>query len=141
MPSSRRSDVDSQTNQSWKVFAGYAFTHNEVTESKDADRLGKVASNTPRHKFNLWVSHQFQQDALQGLQLGAGVTAVSSFFDYDNALKAPGYVTVDAAMNYKINPNLDLSLKASNIFDEKYYERLGTSGMYHYYGAPRSLSL
>lgn len=127
-------EVTGEINEAWKVFAGYTFTHNEVTESKDAGRLGKVASNTPRHKFNLWVSHQFQHDALQDLQLGAGVTAVSSFFDYDNALEAPGYVTVDAAMNYKINSNLDLSLKASNIFDEKYYERLGTSGMYHFCG-------
>lgn len=131
-------EISGEINEAWKVFAGYAYTHSKVTESQDPDRLGKWASNTPKHKFNLWVTHQFQQEYLEGLQLGAGLTAASSILDYDNALEAQGHVTVDAAASYKINQNLDFSVKVSNLFDDKYYERLGTSGMYHYYGAPRT---
>jgi len=134
-------EISGELNHAWKLFTGYTFMLNEVTDSKDVNRIGKVASNLPRHKFNIWLNHQFQIERLKDLQIGSGLTAVSRFQDYDNGLKAEGYVTLDAALHYKINPNLDLAIKASNILDKKYYERLGNSGMYHYYGSPRNITL
>jgi TonB-dependent siderophore receptor len=132
-------ELNGRITPSWQITAGYAYTDFRITESRDPRRVGRTAGNTPEHKFNLWTSYLIQDGALRGLQASAGATIVSEIFDYSNDLRAPGYNTIDAALRYRISDALTLRLKATNLLDETYYERLGSSGLYHYYGAPRSV--
>ncbi|MGQ4274999.1 TonB-dependent siderophore receptor [Terrihabitans sp. B22-R8] len=130
-------ELTGRVTDAWKVFAGYTFTDYEVTESRDASRVGLTSANTPRHKFSFWTSYDLQHPRLRGLTLGAGGMAVSHFVDFSNAVRAPGYLRLDAAVSYSVTDQVDLSLKVSNLLDAEYYETLATSG--HYYGEPRSV--
>lgn len=129
-------EVSGHLTPRWKVQAGYAYTDHEILRA--AIYEGNVAANTPRHKANLWTSYRFDEGALEGLQVGVGITASGSFRDNSNLIKAPGYTTVDAALRYAVNDNLELSLHGKNLFDAKYYERLGYTGSNNHYGTPRS---
>ncbi|WP_323592933.1 hypothetical protein [Aliarcobacter butzleri] len=40
---------------------------------------------------------------------------------------------------YKVNKNLDFQLNINNVFDEKYYDRIGNNSMV--YGDPRNFTL
>lgn len=121
----------------WKLHAGYAYTDHEIL--KAAVFQGNVAGNTPRHKASLWTSYRFEGDWMNGLEAGVGVTASSGFFDHSNVIRAPGYITVDAALRYAVNDSMELSVRATNIFDSKHYERLGGTISNNHYAAPRSV--
>jgi len=59
-----------------------------------------------------------------------------------NALMVlPSYVTTDLALHYKANESTDLTLKVTNLLDERYSERAGlTADLQIEPGAPRTLS-
>ena len=54
--------------------------------------------------------------------LGAGVTHQSSFFiREDNAVEAPGYTRLDAALFYELSDALLLQVNVENITDTDYF--------------------
>lgn len=123
----------------WSVHGSYAYTDHEIV--KAAVFQGNVAGNTPQHKGSLWTNYRFKSDELEGLQASIGLTASSEFFDHSNNIRAPGYVTVDAALKYAVNDNFEVSLIGKNLLDAKYYERLGGLISNNHYGQPRSFML
>ncbi|SED18206.1 TonB-dependent siderophore receptor [Rhodobacter sp. 24-YEA-8] len=134
-------ELSGDLGNGWGISAGYTYTDQKVTESRDLSRLGKRASNTPRHKAVLWLSHDFQGEALSGLSLATGITAASRIYDYGNSLSAPGFYTIDLAATYRVSETTELALKVNNVFDRNYYRSLGTSGMYHDQAEGRSIAL
>lgn len=123
---------------SWKLYAGYAYTDARILKATSYE--DNVIANTPRHKFNLWTSYGFHDGALEGLEVGGGVTVSSEFYDITNAIKAPAFITVDLGASYKVNENFALSLKIGNVFDKKYYRSVGSLDQGNYYGDPRSIT-
>ena len=39
---------------------------------------------------------------------------------------------------YKLNDNLTATLNINNVFDKKYYSRVGGNSVFNFYGEPRS---
>ena len=39
---------------------------------------------------------------------------------------------------YKINDNFTATLNVNNVFDQKYYSRVGGTSVFNFYGEPRS---
>ncbi len=121
----------------WKLYAGYAYTDARILKASVNE--GNVTANTPRHKFNLWTSYGFHRGMLEGLEIGAGMTIASKFYDNANVIEAPSFVTVDLGASYKVNDNFGVSVKVNNLFDQKYYRSVGTTSQGNYYGEPRSV--
>lgn len=95
----------------------------------------------PTHMFKIWGKYDFDGD-LQGLTVGAGVVAQSSLTgsinSWNETRRQPPYAVVNAMLSYKFNQNVALQFNINNIFDEKFYTRVGGQNTYNTPGEPRN---
>lgn len=107
--------------------AAYTYTDAEITETKTTNQLGNTPYRVPRHTASLWLNYELQQEALDGLSVGAGVRYIGETWgNDDNTFKVPSFTLVDLAVRYDFGKKfpeakgLAASLNVSNLFD-KYY--------------------
>ncbi|MBO0903736.1 TonB-dependent siderophore receptor [Jiella sonneratiae] len=127
----------------WQVQAGYTYTETEYVEGSSA---GSVFSPyTPEHQLQLWTDYTFHSaDAWwDGLSIGGGVKVYSDFSAVSGSttIEAPGYEVVDLQLGYEFNENLSAKLRINNLFDEKYYARVGSTSVFNFYGEERNAML
>lgn len=128
----------------WKVGAGYAYLDAKFLKHDFAQ--GADLRMTPHHSANIWTRYGFENGALDGLSLGFGLRARSSFWgaetdeDDTNRIKAPGYAIASASVGYEFNDNIAATLNVDNLFDKKYYEIVDTVGCCNYQGEMRTIS-
>ena len=124
----------------WEIAGGYTYTDSTYLNTAQAGQT--FSTYTPQHMFQLWTKYAFDErfGAFEGVFVGGGVTAFSSFSSVSGGvtIKAPGYVTADLLAGYRINDNFTATLNVNNIFDEKYYARVGGNSVFNFYGEPRS---
>ncbi|WP_231755242.1 TonB-dependent receptor [Bordetella sp. N] len=127
----------------WDLVAGYAYTHTKYLDADVGSQGTSFSSITPRHTFNLWTKYAFSQESLRGFSVGAGVRVNSGFYEEENDTRwnQGTYTVVSAQVGYRYNRHLDTTLTVNNLFDRKYYEKLGGASRQNYYGAPRSVML
>lgn len=130
-------DITGEITDGWQVIASLGYLDAEVTKD-DNYAVGNRLIGAPRWSGSLWSTYEFQSGQLEGLKLGAGVTAVGERTgDLDNSFFVDGYYRLDALVSYKINDNLDFSLVGRNLTDQKYIESTASRTENHP-GAPRS---
>lgn len=96
----------------------------------------KFNTDSSRTTANLWAKY-----TIDDYRFGAGLNYKSKFYTGSGATKITqdDFITTDLMAGYKVNKNLDFQLNINNIFDEKYYDRLGNNSMV--YGDPRNFTL
>ncbi|MDN5078134.1 TonB-dependent siderophore receptor [Aliarcobacter butzleri] len=96
----------------------------------------KFNTDSSRTTANLWAKY-----TISNYRFGAGLNYKSKFYTGSGANKITQdeFITTDLMAGYKINKNLDLQLNINNVFDEKYYDRIGNNSMV--YGDPRNFTL
>ena len=137
----------------WQITGGYSHTIARVTNSNVPGQTGARLANAPINAFNFWSRYDITDGALKDLGIGLGVSfigkrhgllptqAVDSRPD-NGTLPLPRYTTVDLGLYYKLGDNIDLTLKAQNLFEERYIESAGFSGDIQLVpGTPRTLTL
>ncbi len=129
--------------------AGYTYTKNTYLRDRTAN--GAPSANqgrdfstiTPRHLLRIWATYDLP-GALEGVQIGAGVNAQSrtssNYSGYD-IVEQKGYTLVNTRLGYRVNENISVALNANNLFDKRYYQRLGAWNSGNRYGEPRSIML
>jgi len=137
----------------WQITGGYAHTIGRVTNSNIAGQTGASLTNSPRNAFNLWTRYDIEEGALKDLGVGLGVsfigkrrgllpTAAVDARPDNGTLPLKAYKVVDLGLYYKLGDHLDLTLKASNLFDERYIESAGFTGDIQLVpGTPRTITL
>lgn len=112
--------------QGLDVLAAFTYLDAEVTKSNGTDR-GKTPTAIPTHQASLWANYTFQDGALRGLGLGAGVRYVGATWgDSTNTFKVPSYTLADAAAQYDLSvlsaklEGVKLAVTASNLFDKTF---------------------
>lgn len=97
----------------------------------------------PEHEVGLWANYTIQTGAAEGLSLGAGLTYASSFRveSGPTTIEADAYITVDAQIGYLITDDVEATFTVTNVFDETYYERIGATSTFNFYGPPRAYML
>jgi len=122
----------------WQLAAGYTYTKTRYITTPQAGQ--PFSPVTPEHMFQLWTKYTFNenQGVLDGAYVGGGLKAFSNFSN--GAIQAPGYVTVDLMAGYKFNEHLSAALTVNNVFDKKYYARVGGPTVFNFYGEPRSVN-
>lgn len=125
--------------------AAYTYTDAEITETKTASQLGNTPYRVPRHAASLWVNYDLQQEALEGLSVGAGVRYIGETWgNDDNTFKVPGFTLVDLALRYDFGKKfpeakgLSASINVSNLFDKYYVPGCFTSNGCNY-GSQRTV--
>lgn len=122
----------------WRILGGYTYLDGEVTKSNSPAEEGLTLSNTPEQSFNLWTVY----DLPKGFQVGLGMNYVDSRTNSTTRVPiatAPGYVTFDALLGYRMNDNVSFRLNVYNLADEDYIDRVG--GGHYIPGAGRSATL
>ncbi|WP_165855785.1 TonB-dependent siderophore receptor [Marinobacter sp. JSM 1782161] len=122
----------------WDLLVGYTYMDTE----KLAGDTNTLFMLMPHHTVNAWSKYTFHQSGLLNqLSLGAGVTAMSDFYleRGSTSIEAPGYAVVDALISKRFTENLSASLNVNNVFDRKYYSRVGSVATFNFYGPSRNV--
>ncbi|MFX4155348.1 TonB-dependent siderophore receptor [Aliarcobacter butzleri] len=145
--------VANTTEQAYKVAKGV------VSKGVELNISGEIADNfnldfglanfeaeqENRTKFNTdssrTTANLFAKYTIDDYRFGAGLNYKSKFYTGNNATKITqdAFITTDLMAGYKVNKNLDFQLNINNVFDEKYYDRIGNNSMV--YGDPRNFTL
>ncbi|HSD36270.1 MAG TPA: TonB-dependent siderophore receptor [Rhodocyclaceae bacterium] len=127
----------------WEASIGYAYTQTEYLSGSVGQAGTAYSTYTPRNSVNVWTRYDFLNGPLQGAYVGGGVRGMSSFYTLSGAVRIEqeAYSVVDALLGYKFSPKVDLSLTINNLLDKKYYQRVGGTTVFNFYGEPRSLWL
>ena len=137
----------------WTITAGYSHLNPRVTASNIPGQTGALLTNAPRNAFNMWTRYDFREGALEDLGVGIGVayigkragllpTQLNDTRPGGGTLPLASYTTVDAGLYYSLNDTLDLTLKGTNLFDERYIESAGFTGDLQLVpGTPRTLTM
>ncbi|WP_199699533.1 TonB-dependent siderophore receptor [Notoacmeibacter ruber] len=119
-----------------EVAAGYTFTDTEFAQVSGE----RFQIYTPEHMFHLWATYDFDERHgwLDGFSIGGGVKAFSSVTVEQSgySIDAPGYTVVDLTAGYEFNEHVEATLIVNNLFDEKYYSRVGSNSVFNFYGEP-----
>ncbi len=119
----------------WDVIFGYTYMDSEVLEAGSSDALLMLM---PNNMVNLWTQYRFEGNPLDGVSVGAGMTALSDFDNTQGTIHAPGYAVFDAMLGYQFTPRLSGQLNVYNLFDREYYVRAGSASVFNFVGRPAS---
>jgi iron complex outermembrane receptor protein len=112
-------DIDGEISTGWNISANYTYTDYEApTEG--------VYVTPSRHRGSLWTTYDFQNDALRGWGIGAGVTAQTNrlYVANDEAntrYPFPAQASVDASIYWKRNDSASLTLGVKNLLNKTLY--------------------
>jgi iron complex outermembrane receptor protein len=147
-------EVNASPLPGWQLTAGYAHTEARVTDSNILRQIGSRLTNSPDDAFNLWSRYDFS-GALQGFGIGLGIAYIGDRTGFipaaavpagvtaeNELLPLPSYTTVDLGLYYQASENVDMTLKVTNLFDQRYIESAGfTADIQLVPGTPRYATL
>lgn len=120
-------EVAGRITPEWEIFAGLGFLRAVIDQSgsNPAGQLevGQNPGLSPSRQANLFSTYRVNQQ----WRIGGGMTAVSTnkpANSVNSQNRAPGYVKVDALLEYKINPSNIIKFNLDNMFDKVYYNTL-----------------
>lgn len=146
-------EVNATPLDNWQITAGFSHLNARVTSSNRPGQTGARLTNAPNNAFNMWTRYDFVQGALANTGIGVGVSYIgkragllpTQLVDVRPAggtLPLGSYTTVDLGLYYKAGDNLDLTLKATNLLDQRFIESAGFTGDLQLVpGTPRTLTL
>lgn len=121
------------------------YTYQDVEVTKDNSGLaGKTPVWVPDHIASLWADYASATGPFAGIGLGAGVRYIGeAALDAANSGTVPSATLVDLAIDYDLGElssqlrGASLSLKASNLLDERYYSCYDADNCW--FGAERTI--
>ena len=131
-------DIQGNILPNLKVIATYAHMNVTVLQSNDVTCastgsfcVGDRFANVPTQMASLWTTYEFKQDALDGLKIGAGITAQNESTNQNNTVNYPGFAVLNAMASYTTKTNLGrvtTQLNVNNILDKYYFTGNFSSG-------------
>lgn len=122
-----QADVEYRPATSWRVSAGYLYSHATVKEfDANPSLIDKFLPQVPRHRGSFEVSYLNPRFA----DITLDIQAVGSQFDDDqNSRLVPGYDTpglpkyavVSLQASRRVSNSLDVFVGAQNLFDQQYF--------------------
>lgn len=139
-------EVTGEILPGWSVIVAYAYTpYAKITKDNTSDggpgNTGKRLFLAPEHSGSVWNTYQFHSGSLQGLKLGAGITAMDQRQgNSSNTYQLPGYATVGLLASYQMNvgkSKVTTQINVDNLLDKEYYAG-SNSGNFITIGSPRT---
>lgn len=113
-------DLIYEPNKAFSLLATYAYTDAEVI-SDTLIPAGTRLSRVPKHRGRIAARYRFLDGALEGFELGAGMTASGqAFMTLPNGLTSDSYAVFDAQASYDIGP-ARIGLRVDNLFGRRYF--------------------
>lgn len=128
-------EISGAITPKWNIHAGYSYLNSKIKTPSYASSSGDLFFLfMPKHTVNLWTTYKLTPK----FTVGGGVNAMSKFESNQN-VKTGGYATFDMMAAYQVTPKLKVQVNADNIFNRKYYTRVGTVATFNIPGAERSV--
>ncbi|TKW68220.1 MAG: TonB-dependent siderophore receptor [Paracoccus denitrificans] len=128
----------------WELIGGYTYTD---TDFENTTYANGSEFYSPQHMLQFWSKYRFQRAGWAKWQVGGGVKVFSDFKNVSRrggtatTIEAPGYAVFDAMASYDITDTVTATMTVNNLFDKEYYERVGGTSVFNFYGEPRSVNL
>lgn len=138
-------EVTGRLTPQWDIAAGY--TRLSTRWLNNGPSTGRPASFWyPKHLYKLWTHYRFADGPLRGMTAGLGLQGMSqaasgSATPAQPARRQGAYTVVNAQLGYTFNDKYSVTLNVNNLFDKKYYTRLGSVSTYNTYGDARNAML
>lgn len=102
--------------------AAYAHIDATVLKGDNLAEIGEQLGEVPRHTASAWVMKAFRNENGSQLRLGTGVRYVGSLLSTTDGwqLRTPANTLVDALAEFSFE-RWTLSVRASNLFDKRYF--------------------
>ncbi|MDJ0977292.1 MAG: TonB-dependent siderophore receptor [Erythrobacter sp.] len=114
-------DLIFEPTRAFSLLASYAFTDARVTEDVDPNIVGDRLPRVPDHSGRIAARYRVLAGALEGLELGAGLTGVSeTVITLPNNAEVDGYIVADAQASYTIG-RARIGLRIDNLFNADYF--------------------
>lgn len=111
----------------WTVKGAYTFAESKISGDNDGNEL----ANTPRHAASLWLAHEFQAGALQGLTLSGGLRHIGKRWSSDaNTQELEAVTLLDLGAAYAWDNGMELRVNLNNVTDEAYVSAVGFTSSY-----------
>ncbi|AIR90606.1 TonB-dependent siderophore receptor [Pseudomonas cremoricolorata] len=126
----------------WNVSAGYTYTQSKYIggQQKGDDFNGA----SPRHLFKVATDYRLP-GTLEQVRVGGSFYAQSKMTQTevgeDYNIQQDAYHLTNLHAIYEINRNLELQYNLDNVFDKKYYQTLGNTNYWNFYGEPRNFNM
>ncbi|MFK0311184.1 TonB-dependent siderophore receptor [Pseudomonas sp. NPDC090233] len=126
----------------WNLSAGYTYTQSKYIggQQKGDDFNGA----SPRHLFKVATDYRLP-GALNHLRVGGSFYAQSKMTQTevgeDYKIQQDAYHLTNLHAIYEINKNLEVQYNLDNVFNKKYYQTLGNTNYWNFYGEPRNFNL
>lgn len=145
-------EVNYAVSANFQLIGGVAYTDAYISETyaaAAAPLVGAQLTNSALKSANLWARYDFTEGALRNFGIGAGVSyssevagSLPSASD-PRVLVLPAYTVADLALYYRIADRYDVTLKAGNLFDKRYFEGVNstTNEIGVVPGVPRNVTL
>ncbi|MEG0348559.1 MAG: TonB-dependent siderophore receptor, partial [Acinetobacter sp.] len=123
-------ELDGEIKDNWNLSFGISHFN-----AKDANNK-EVQTMSSRTSANLFTKY-----TLDKWSFGGGLNYKSQFYTGEgvNKIQQDAYILTNLMVGYDVDSNIKAQLNLNNLFDEKYYEGIGTNSMV--YGAPRNATL
>jgi len=134
-------EVSGNLTPAWDIVVGYSYTKSRFI--RDPDNLGlPFDPRYPKHSFKLTTNYRFQDGPLSGLRLGGNlrVQGAADSGDATPLLRQDAFAVVDLQVGYQLTENINASVSVNNLFDKRYFDRLGFTSFFNWYGAPRNVT-
>lgn len=95
---------------------GLSYDYQEAKDDSDKEHDGNYLPNRPKHKGTVYVGYQ-----LSDLDIRAEYQYVDDYYgNINNTSDIKHYNIVNISGNYQLSPNISLSARLNNVFNEKY---------------------
>ncbi|OOF49430.1 CirA protein [Rodentibacter genomosp. 1] len=131
--------ADVSITPNWNLALAYTYTKSETKDNATGEKVRRPS--IPTNVFALRTNYTFNEGALNGLTLGAGlrynghsVTSKGSLYSH---VQVPSYTVVDLMARYAITPNWIAQVNVDNVGNRRY---IASCDYYCYYGQERKMN-
>jgi catecholate siderophore receptor len=116
-------DIAGHITDNWEVIAGYTY-FDGTSKGLFGPGLSGPIPNTTKNQANLWTVYDFDS----GVDLGLGANYMGRRDAFEDSAgfisHAPGFVTFDGMVSYKISDQFTVQANIYNIFNKFYYSNV-----------------
>ena len=137
-------EAKAEITDNFSVVGGYSYMDTEVVEGtlRDGTSIaGNEFVSIPNHMASVWGSYTFPEVGGRAgdLTFGLGARYISEYyFDAANTSKSDAAIVFDASISYEVFEDTNLTVFASNLFNEQHVVGQGTA---NYYNPGRQITL